>query len=163
MADKKQASEVAGELRKAARLYEVFKNAADAAAVLAEYEAREKAHKKNIALLAKEESELDHSCDIISAKIGTKKTELSILETKVSEADKEYRSILSDSENKANIEAERIIASAKTELESLNTKIQQSKKDVKSLNLKIVSAQNKLDNVLNHIEKVKADALEALA
>jgi cell division septum initiation protein DivIVA len=56
---KKVASGVVGELRKAAKLYEVFKNAADAAELLANFEKNEAVLKKSICSLEKDKESLE--------------------------------------------------------------------------------------------------------
>jgi len=61
-------SAMAGELRKGARLYEVFKSASDAATILANFEKEEEATKRRISLLNKELEDLDSECDIAYGK-----------------------------------------------------------------------------------------------
>jgi len=56
-------SAMAGELRKGARLYEVFRNASDAAEILASFEKEEESTKRRISLLIKELEGLDSECD----------------------------------------------------------------------------------------------------
>lgn len=164
MATKKiTASEVAGELRKAAKMYEVFKHASDAANVLAGYEASEKKLKKDIGKLQSEYDDLDKACDVVSSDTDAKKFELSNLEKKVKDADDEYKRLLSESKSKAQIEASRIVSSAQAELSGLDEAIRAAKKVEKAINLQIENADKQYKSVCSRIEKVKSDALEALA
>jgi len=160
---KKMASEVAGELRKAAKLYEAFKNASDAATVLSEYEAREAKLKKDIGKLQSEYDDLDKACDVVSSDVDAKKFELETLNQMVKNADSEYQSILAASNTKAHSEAQSIIASAKSQLALLTDDVSELKKLEKSINKNIASAEKQYSEVCERIKDVKAEALEALA
>lgn len=94
-------SSMAGELRKGARLYEVFKHASEAANILASYEREEESAKKIRDNLTKELSSLNDECD----KAYNRQKDAEVAKA---EADKEAVLIL----KKARVEAEGIKSKA---------------------------------------------------
>jgi len=166
MADKKEkkvpASEVAGELRKAARLYEVFKHAADAASLLASFEVQERKLKSSINSLKKEHTQLDDKCNAIAYKIDDHKKTLSEFTTKIKTVDKEYQQEVRNIKQRATVEAAGIVASATIDLESLRSKITKAKVDYSSITEDVLNAKQELSDVNMRIEEIKTNALASL-
>jgi len=138
-------SAMAGELRKSARLYEVFKSASEAADILATYEREEKAIINDIGLLKKEFDGLDAKCNESYAKQQQAEKELITL--------KETSNQLIQ---KAKSDAEKIIARANEQAEKnlneVKNKLILIQNNIKTANIEAVASDN-----------ARKDSLEALA
>ena len=146
--DKVSYSAIAGELRKAARLYEVFKHASEAADSLAKFEAEIKISTGKAAKLKAELYELDKECDVaynkkIAAEVEIKQAkDEALLTIKKGKAD---ASILV---NKAKDQAEKIMDEVKGKLAIING-------DINIANLKkeeSIEAKGKADAELHKVE-----------
>jgi len=160
---KVKASEITGELARMQRVFEVFKDAADIANVLAASEAMERKLDASIKSLKKEEEQLDAQCDTLAHKIDNRKADLASLDVKVTTAEAEYQGILRTATQKANSEAAQITGGATAELSSLRESIKEAKTEERGLREDIRNASQELSDVYKRIEEVKANALKALA
>lgn len=132
--DKISYSAMAGELRKGARLYEVFKSASEAADILASFEKEIGAAKRKMTNLNKELESLDEACDIAYNKQKE-------AEEKVKAAEVNAGGIV----QRANIEAGKIKDKAASD-------IAKSKEDAQSI----------LDGITNKTEAAKKDMQKAI-
>lgn len=150
MNDKKKESKVsysaiAGELRKSARLYEVFKHASEAADKLALFEKEEETAKRRLLTLTKELASLDEACDA------------SYNEQKKAE----------EAKSAADVEAGITVQKARKEADEIKRKANEAAAKIKEdnegvlegINAKIVEAKAEMQKALN----TKADALSSLA
>lgn len=161
--DKKiTASEVAGSLRKAARLYEVFKHAHEAADLLAQAESTERKLKSSVLVLQKEHDSLDAECDDIVSKTKKKKVKLKEVEDKLSKAEHEFSDAKRVLIAKAEAKARAIVEKAERDLKDTMLEIVAANRTKKVLVEDIAYANKTLVEVVDHIEKVKAKALKAL-
>jgi cell division septum initiation protein DivIVA len=137
MADKKSkkvASEVVGELRKAAKLYEVFKNAADAAELLANFEKNEAALKKSILSLEKDKESL---------------------EIVLSEALNEIEAVNAKAKEKSS-QSDEVLANAKSEAKDITAKAREN------ANAIIDKAQNEASKIESTISAIKVRERQAV-
>ena len=117
-------SEIAGELRKASRHYEIFKHAAEAAVLLANVEKENKKLEAQKDTLIKEQVELNKQCDSIVEKANKAKQDTE--DTKyfkaslIKEAKTQARVILDE----AKTEAEKIIQAGVNELSNIKVNIE---------------------------------------
>jgi len=155
-------SAMAGELRKGARLYEVFKSASDAATILANFEKEEEATKRRISLLSKELEKLDLECDIAYNK--AKEAE---------ESEKAAQVNAGGIVQRAKKEAERITAKASTVVSETKEKAllvlseieDKTKKATSDMNISIVKkndALSSLAKVEKQIQNAKDKFLDTL-
>jgi len=143
--DKVSYSVIAGELRKGARLYEVFKHASDAADVLAAFDREQEGMKRKIATLKNEVLELDTLCDEAY--------------NKKEEAIK--------AKSKSEVEAGNIVQKAKQEAELIKSKSNayaaKSKEDMEVVLSGIMDKIGIAKNEMNDAVNSKNDAVSALA
>lgn len=158
--EKIKASEVAGQLRKMANMYDVFKHAADAATVLDEYEAREKKLKKSVEVVQAEFDDLDSKCDILYTDVQKHKEVLSNLQDSISAAKENKVRVLHDTEVRAKEKADGIVNGAVNELNALksviaelNSKFKHRKED----------ADKEYSALCEKIKVIKENALKALS
>lgn len=140
MSDNITYSAMVGELRKAARLFEVFKNAAEIAEVLSNYEADKKNLLRDIKKLEAEKVDLDSACDEAYNK-------QQIIEAEVVKADNTKVEIL----KKARTDANAIIKEAKDKGKGI----------VDKANEKLAGIEAKINKALE--DAVKADAQKQTA
>lgn len=147
--DKMSYSAMAGELRKGARLYEVFKNASDAATILASFEKEEEATKRRISLLTKELAGLDAECDTAYAN-----------KSSAEEAEKASKVNAGGIVQRAHKEAERITKKAAGKAAQLKEEANATLEGIKSQITKAeadmvnsISKKNAADSALSKVEK----------
>jgi len=165
MSDKKEKvslSLIAGELRKGARLYEVFKNASEAADVLANYERETSRVKKDQADAEEMLSALTAKCEDVYKKQTEveQKTQDLIKDSvnKSKEAQSDAKRIIFDAKEKA----ESIVVLARHEADQITSEMSASKAALASLKSDEQEALNKLSKLNNKIESAKKSFLRAL-
>jgi len=155
-------SAISGELRKSARLYEVFKHASEAADILANFEREEKAASIRISILNKELKSLDDKCD--ESYLKQQKAE-----KEAKDALEEKLDIL----NKARIDAEgiksratnqvdKILSEARNELNNIQSDIEKAKDDAHKANVAKESALKSLSKVEKQMKEAKDKFLNTL-
>jgi len=138
-------SVIAGELRKGARLYEVFKHASEAADILGNFEKESKLAKKNLDRLNKEESILKESCQDAYDKQTEAENAVITANSKADGAMANARAESDKIMEKARAGATKFLDEAKSELQGI-------KDSIKNYSVEALSADNK-----------RKDAIEALA
>jgi len=153
--DKVSYSAIAGELRKAARMYEVFKHASEAADTLAKFEAEIKVYTNKAAKLKAELYELDKECDVSYNKKVATEVEIKQAKDEVILIKKKGRADASILVNKAKTQAEKIMEEVKEELAVVKASITKAKVAEKdSLEAK-AKADSELHKVEDQIQSVK--------
>ena len=153
--DKVSYSAIAGELRKAARLYEVFKHASEAADALAKFEAEIKIASKKAEGLKAELYELDKACDVsynqkVATEVEIKQAkDEALLTIKKGKAD---ASILV---NKAKDQASKIMDEVKGELAIIKGEINIAKIKEKESKEAKGKADAELHKVKDQIQSLK--------
>ncbi len=138
-------SVISGELRKAAKMYEVFKNASQAADILSSFAREEELAKRKIENLENELKELDKKCDLSYEK----------------EKESEERKITSEKEallllKRARVDAGQIKESASNSAEK---KVEEGEKTLSIILEKTRIASKDIEVALNE----RGDALASLA
>ena len=163
--DKKKvsASSVANDLHKMAKLYEVFKNASDAANLLASIESTEKKLKSNVESLKKEQITLDAECESLNSYCAVAEDKLKELNVKAQVVESEYNHLVRTITQKADAEAAKIIEGAERVLVEINDRVEDALDFEKSVKDAIQTAEQELSDVNQRIELIKTNALKALA
>lgn len=142
-------SEMAGELRKASKLFKVFEKAAEAATVLADYEKEEQKILKNISNLNAEKDGLDKKCeDAAQRKIDAEKSIVEAKEKEVEileQAQQNAKVIIVNAESKG----ADILATANSELQAIKRKIV----DAENVAQTSISNRNDALKALDAVEK----------
>ncbi len=160
--DKVSYSLIAGELRKAVRQYEVFKNASEAADILANFEREKAIVTKDLAVLRSEADELNASCD--KAYADKEQTYKDIAATKVTSAEfvQRGKAEAEGIKRKANAYADKVKSEQEEVLRSISDKINIAKNDMNDA----VNAKNdaiiSLEKVDKQIQSAKARFLKTL-
>ncbi len=157
------ASEVIGELRKAARLYEVFKRAEEMARVLVDLEKKQKDLETKIAILKVDEENVDKAIDEkvarTNAQLADTLEKVKAAEAQVVNAEKRAMDIVS----KAKEEAASVMKQTKVEFDALKHSMK-SAKDAELVALqKAKEARDRLDAVMFEVESKKRELLKAFS
>ena len=149
-------SVIAGELRKSARLYDVFKHASEAADILSEFEREEKKAKASIEDLRKQESILQESCQEAFDK--QEEAEKSVIEAKKK---------IGDAKANARMEADKIIAKAQASaskfLDEAKGELEELKASIKTFQVEAANADNKRKDAMEALAKVEKQVEAAKA
>jgi len=155
-------SVIAGELRKGARLYEVFKHASEAADILGDFERQAKTAEKNIERLTKEESILKESCQDAYDKQKEAENSVIIAHQK---ADGTMANARAESDKimaKAQVGATKFLDEAKDELQGIKDSINTYGVEAQVADNKRKDAVDALAKVTKQVEATKAKFLKTL-
>lgn len=153
--DKVSYSAIAGELRKAARLYEVFKHASEAADSLAKFEAEIKISTSKAAKLKAELYELDKECDVAYNKKVATEVEIKQAKDEVLLTIKKGKVDASILVNKAKDQASKIMDEVKGELAIIKGEINIAKLKEKESKEAKGKADAELHKVKDQIQTLK--------
>ncbi len=149
MADVK-ASEIVGELKKAARLYEVFQAAHKMVAVVSELEAKEAQAKASLEALeaekAKVDKDIDEKVEKANAQVAAAKDEVKKLKD-VADLTKE--------------EAQKLLVKAKDEASSIVRNAENEAQKVRNGIAALLAEHRQLQQIVTDLKAVQAQAVEA--
>jgi hypothetical protein len=163
MSDKIKATEIVGELKKAARMYEVFKQAAKAAEILASFEKENNALIKQREALSKECLELDAACNN-AVEEATKAEQDRIRAVNeasnvIAKAESNALSIINEAKQKA-IDME---ATAVAQLTNSKNYLEELKEEIKTLENRKSAAEKAAKKAESTVQKIKNEAIAALS
>jgi len=155
-------SAIAGELRKSARLYEVFKHASEAADILASFEREKSNALSGIKNLQKELEDLDQKCDDSYNKLKESKEGKLHVENEALLILKKARVEAENIKSRASSNSEKKIAEGNDALELILEKTRIAKSDMeKSINKKNESLKS-LSKVEEQMKAAKDKFLKTL-
>ena len=155
--------EVAGEIKRIARLYEVFKRADEVASLLVESEQRKAQLKKDIAELASEKETLDAKINK-NVEEGNKKVDdvgkmLEKKKEEIKEAEEKAVSIVA----KAKAEAFEIVSKAKAEVLALTNQMASDMDAAMKAKRAKEQAKAEMDAMISEVQRKKKELLEAFS
>lgn len=157
------ASELAGEIKRMARLYEVFRRADDIAQMLVESEQRKVQLKKDIDVLEKEKETLDSKINKNIEEGNKKVDELGkMLEKKKEEvkaAEEKAASIVA----KAKAEAFEIVSKAKAEVQALTNQMASDMDAAMKARRAKEQAKAEMDAMVSEVQRKKNELLKAFS
>jgi len=167
MEKKISTSEIVGHLRQANRLFKAFEKASEAAELIHGFEKKVSDLEKDVDALTTEKESLNIACEDIACEEVVKSIDLAKKEEKSLKAKSKERN---DAVNlhidkmmgEAKVKAEKLVASATTEANTIMENIKTLKSDeTVSMNAKI-EAEKELDKVLKKIKSTKERFINSL-
>ena len=157
------ASEIVGELRRAARMYEVLKRAEEMAMVLVNLEGRERILKTSIVEATKELETIKQEVVVVVEELSKKEESTKLTVQKLREDAVEIKKQASEVFKKATEEAANLVANAKSEVEGMRSHISDLRKETDKAKVEVELAKASLASVFAEMKSKKEQLLKAFS